>query len=183
MTYIYYLCPAVRRYPISAQKKNSVRNGFSEATYTIIGQYSSHTLDAHQNEFNNIHSVQLYLCVCPLAVTISQRSDIQRHYYLAHHLSLLVPHPVRLQTLRKTQIVKQVLKVFSSLHIGPKGFFFRMICFHGDFYLMGLYFLVKRLLILPSLQGVSTFFIHFIFMFCPEETRLKKDKKKWLIIT
>ena len=43
---------------------------------------------------------------------------------------------------------------------------------------MGLYFLVKRLLILPSLQGVSTFFIHFIFMFCPEETRLKEGQEE-----
>ena len=68
--------------------------------------------------------------------------------------------------------------MFSSLHIGPKGFFFRMICFHGDFYLMGLYFLVKRLLILPSLQGVSTFFIHFIFMFCPVETRIKDREEE-----
>ena len=169
----YYLCPAVRRYPISAQKKNSVRNGFSEATYTINGQCSNHTLDPHRNEFNDIHSVQLYRCVCHLAVPISQRSDIQRHYYLAHHLSLLVPHPVSLQTLRKTQIVK----FFSSLHIGPQGFF-QDDMFSWEFYLMGLYFLVKRLLILPSLQGVSTFFIHFIFMFCPVETRTKDREEE-----
>ena len=50
--------------------------------------------------------------------------------------------------------------------------------FSWDFYLMGLYFLVKRLLILPSLQGVSTFFIHFIFMFCPVETRIKDREEE-----